>query len=158
MSILRVDELNQSSLMILRTSIQLRLGAISRSYYLVSTTNNRSHQGRDFCLTTQSPRAVRQPRIFRASMEDTKNLHNGTPASEDGWKYQAPYKEYQQGEGSDFKDVKHEASCHCGRVQYQLNRDVPLDSKFCHCMDCQVQHGAFQSCIELRRCLSRAEH
>lgn len=80
-------------------------------------------------------------------MEDTKDLHDGMEASESDWKSQAPYREYQEGEGFDLKDVKHEASCHCGRVQYQLNRDVPLDSKLCHCADCQVQHGMLHSAV-----------
>jgi hypothetical protein len=43
---------------------------------------------------------------------------------------------------SDF-DAKYEASCHCGKVKYQLNRREPLDSKLCHCTTCQTQHGSY---------------
>jgi len=54
------------------------------------------------------------------------------------WKFCAPYKVHDPSEG--FKAV-HEGSCHCGRVQYQLSRERPLDAKFCHCNTCQVLHG-----------------
>lgn len=83
-------------------------------------------------------------------MEDTQKLHGssgpGSQRSED-WQTQAPYRIH--GEQDEF-DVKHEASCHCGQVQYQLKRAAPLDSKFCHCVECQVQHGGFLSvCLRL---------
>ena len=54
------------------------------------------------------------------------------------WKERPPYSIHQ--DNSKF-DVKHEASCHCGKVKYQLSRDIPLDSKLCHCTTCQTQHG-----------------
>jgi hypothetical protein len=54
------------------------------------------------------------------------------------WKFRAPYKVHDPSEG--FKAV-HEGSCHCGRVQYQLSRERPVDAKFCHCNTCQVLHG-----------------
>lgn len=55
------------------------------------------------------------------------------------WKQSPPYAVHDS--GKDF-DVKLEASCHCGKVQYQLSRDTPLQSKFCHCTTCQTQHAA----------------
>jgi hypothetical protein len=54
------------------------------------------------------------------------------------WKKRAPYKIHDNGENF---DVKYEANCHCGKVQYQLSRREPLDSKLCHCTTCQTQHG-----------------
>lgn len=99
-----------------------------------------------FSILIQGPRRIRLPTsTFRIAMGDPKELHNGNTADEDDWRNQAPYKEYKKGEGFDLEDIKHEASCHCGRVQYQLNREVPLDSKLCHCRDCQVQHGTTHS-------------
>lgn len=53
------------------------------------------------------------------------------------WKKRAPYSIHEK----DFKAL-YEASCHCGKVQYQLSRKEPLDSKLCHCTTCQTQHAA----------------
>lgn len=50
-------------------------------------------------------------------------------------------KKRKRGEEDDFK-VWYEASCHCGRVKYQLGREKPLASKICHCGTCQVLHGS----------------
>ncbi len=38
-------------------------------------------------------------------------------------------------------NVKLTGSCHCGRVKYDLDTDEPLNTKFCHCRDCQIIHG-----------------
>ncbi|KAL4956513.1 Mss4-like protein [Aspergillus filifer] len=47
----------------------------------------------------------------------------------------------------DFGDVKWRAGCDCGRVEYKVNRQIPLMAKYCHCRGCQVLHGApFQWC------------
>lgn len=54
------------------------------------------------------------------------------------WKFRPPYKIHDDAEG--FK-VVYEASCHCGRVKYQLNQEKPLDAKYCHCTTCQRLHG-----------------
>lgn len=56
------------------------------------------------------------------------------------WKQRPPYRVHEKNE--DF-DVKYEANCHCGKVQYQLSRREPLDSKLCHCTTCQTQHGTY---------------
>lgn len=58
--------------------------------------------------------------------------------SQEHWKLRAPYRIHEPNEH--FK-AKYEASCHCGKVKYQLSRDAPLDSKLCHCTTCQTQHG-----------------
>ena len=56
------------------------------------------------------------------------------------WKKRAPYRIH---EPNDAFDVVYEASCHCGKVKYQLSRAEPLDSKLCHCTTCQTQHGSY---------------
>ena len=58
----------------------------------------------------------------------------------DEWKTRAPYKIHES--DKDFH-VRYEGGCHCGRVKYQLSREKPLDSKFCHCTTCQKLHGEF---------------
>lgn len=75
----------------------------------------------------------------------TLNMSNQDPHSESTsgiheWKRRAPYRVHDANE--DFKSL-YEASCHCGKVQYQLAREKPLDSKLCHCTTCQTQHGKF---------------
>jgi len=60
--------------------------------------------------------------------------------SDDEWKTLAPYKIHDA--KSDTFKALYEASCHCGRVKYQLSRKKPLDAKFCHCRTCQTLHGA----------------
>ncbi|TKX26755.1 putative lutathione-dependent formaldehyde-activating enzyme [Elsinoe australis] len=55
------------------------------------------------------------------------------------WKQRPPYRIHEPNEN--FK-VRYEASCHCGKVKYQLSREEPLDSKLCHCTTCQTQHAA----------------
>ena len=61
---------------------------------------------------------------------------------ENEWKFRAPYKIH---ESSDKFNAIYEASCHCGRVQYQLSREKPLDAKYCHCTTCQRLHGKLPS-------------
>lgn len=56
----------------------------------------------------------------------------------DEWKFRAPYKVHDAMEG--FQSV-YEASCQCGRVVYHINRDRPVDAKYCHCITCQTLHG-----------------
>ncbi|EME43471.1 hypothetical protein DOTSEDRAFT_174315 [Dothistroma septosporum NZE10] len=55
------------------------------------------------------------------------------------WKKRAPYRIHEPNEH--FKH-RYEASCHCGKVEYELSREEPLDSKLCHCTTCQTQHAA----------------
>ncbi|MCJ1246851.1 hypothetical protein MMC30_004060 [Trapelia coarctata] len=57
----------------------------------------------------------------------------------DEWKTRVPYRIHEKNE--DFEAI-YEASCHCGRVRYQLSKDRPLDAKYCHCSTCQRLHGA----------------
>jgi len=62
-----------------------------------------------------------------------------TDREEDQWKFRAPYLIHK---GPDKFDVKWKGKCHCGAVQYQLKREKPLSSKYCHCTTCQRMHGA----------------
>ena len=62
--------------------------------------------------------------------ESTSGIHE--------WKKRVPYRVHDANEHFKFL---YEASCHCGKVQYQLAREKPLDSKLCHCTTCQTQHG-----------------
>ena len=66
------------------------------------------------------------------------------------WKKNAPYKLH---EPAAF-NARYEASCHCGKVTYQLSREKPLAAKYCHCTTCQRLHGKCQcrKAVERRRC------
>ena len=58
---------------------------------------------------------------------------------DDYWKHRAPYRIHTS---TDDFNPRYTAQCHCGRVQYQLAREKPLDATYCHCTACQQQHGA----------------
>jgi len=70
-------------------------------------------------------------------MSETRSEQKHEEVAE--WKKRAPYKIHESNE--DFKAL-YEASCHCGKVKYQLSREKPLESKLCHCTTCQTQHAA----------------
>ncbi|KAL1747404.1 Mss4-like protein [Schizophyllum fasciatum] len=55
----------------------------------------------------------------------------------DDWRKQPPYA---PSEGQ--KIAFYTATCHCSRVEYAIYSERPLDSKFCHCTECQRLHGA----------------
>jgi hypothetical protein len=56
------------------------------------------------------------------------------------WKTKAPYRLHDPNE---HFEARYEAACHCGKVEYEISREEPLDSKLCHCTTCQTQHGMF---------------
>jgi hypothetical protein len=62
------------------------------------------------------------------------------------WKTRPPYRVHEKDE---HFDAKYEANCHCGKVQFQLSRKEPLDSKLCHCTTCQTQHGVFPARVPI---------
>ncbi|EEQ89459.2 uncharacterized protein BDCG_04579 [Blastomyces dermatitidis ER-3] len=62
-----------------------------------------------------------------------------TPSGLEEWSQRPPYKAHRTEE---FGTVYWTGKCHCGRVTYQINRERPLDVKYCHCTGCQVLHGA----------------
>ena len=70
------------------------------------------------------------------------NGDNGDQGSTEGelnaWKYRAPYRIH---DSDPSFHVRYEASCHCGKIKYQLSREKPLDAKYCHCHTCQKLHG-----------------
>lgn len=67
------------------------------------------------------------------------NIHSESTLYDEEWKHRPPYNiQSPQALGP----VKWKGSCRCGKVSYVLNRDQPLDAKFCHCRGCQVMHGA----------------
>ncbi|KAJ5948016.1 hypothetical protein N7466_001031 [Penicillium verhagenii] len=68
----------------------------------------------------------------------TNAIPENTLEAED-WKHRPPYHTH----GHDtFGPIKWKGSCKCGKITYALNRDRPLNAKFCHCRGCQVMHGA----------------
>ncbi len=70
------------------------------------------------------------------------NGDNGDEGSTEGeinaWKHRAPYRV--RDSDPEFH-VRYEASCHCGKIRYQLSREKPLAAKYCHCHTCQKLHG-----------------
>lgn len=63
---------------------------------------------------------------------------SSTDREKDQWKHRAPYRIHDKAD--DFP-VKWKGKCHCGAVRYELSRDKPLASKYCHCTTCQRMHG-----------------
>ncbi|KAL7925989.1 Mss4-like protein [Trichoderma austrokoningii] len=57
--------------------------------------------------------------------------------SDQVWKTKPPYQKPDQA----FHRVL-QGACHCSQVKYWLSKDSPLASKYCHCGDCKVIHGA----------------
>lgn len=70
------------------------------------------------------------------------NGDNGDDGNTEGelneWKHRPPYKVH---DNDPNFHARYNGSCHCGKVRYQLSREKPLDSKFCHCTTCQKIHG-----------------
>lgn len=70
------------------------------------------------------------------------NGDNGDDGSTEGefnqWKHRAPYRVH---DNDPNFHARYEASCHCGKIRYQLSREKPLDAKYCHCTTCQKLHG-----------------
>jgi hypothetical protein len=56
-------------------------------------------------------------------------------AGEDSWRNAPPY-------ASDASfSARYRARCFCGAVAFEVRAD-PVDSKICHCLQCQSLHGA----------------
>lgn len=86
-------------------------------------------------------------KVTKSQPENEAHRHQAgstTHRDQDEWKHREPYRIHQ----SDEKfSVKWRGGCHCGRVKFQLSRERPLVSKYCHCTTCQRLHGApFQWC------------
>ncbi|KAH8918871.1 glutathione-dependent formaldehyde-activating, GFA [Atractiella rhizophila] len=65
-------------------------------------------------------------------------LQSESPSQASNWRLAPPYKRPRP---SDF-DPLYKATCHCGRIQYEIGREKPLNTKYCHCTSCQTMHGA----------------
>ena len=78
----------------------------------------------------------------KSQAKSSGNNSSDVEGEHNEWKFRAPYKVHENQDGDGFKAL-YEASCHCGRVKYQLGREKPLDAKYCHCTTCQVLHGSF---------------
>ncbi|QPC76657.1 hypothetical protein HYE68_007409 [Fusarium pseudograminearum] len=79
--------------------------------------------------------------------DDKKHMenhqHEFSHDNHDDWETQPPYMRPDEAtEKRENFEKKVHGSCHCGRVQYWLNSDKPLASKYCHCIDCKKIHGA----------------
>jgi hypothetical protein len=58
-----------------------------------------------------------------------------TVTEDQSWKSAPPY-----ANDASFS-AKYRARCHCGAVAFEVRAD-PVDSKICHCVQCQTLHGA----------------
>ena len=92
-----------------------------------------------------------QVRMVQHAPSYRANGNNGDDANTEGelnaWKFRAPYKVH---ENDPNFDARYEASCHCGKVKYQLSREKPLAAKYCHCHTCQKLHGMHWSSLMTR--------
>ncbi|KAI1813527.1 Mss4-like protein [Poronia punctata] len=106
-----------------------------------------SHKS-EFGVTTSSPSPA--PKLFHtmSNVQDKRpeagegkggHMQNTPSKKDDDYKNRPPYRTAEK--NKDF-EKKYTAHCHCGRVKYWLSREKPLAAKFCHCIDCQAQHGA----------------
>jgi len=88
-----------------------------------------------------SPAKDSQGSELKSKDVNTENGHQFQAGSseDDEWKNREPYRIHAKDE--EFP-TEWEGGCHCGRVQYQLSREVPMDAKYCHCTTCQRLHGA----------------
>lgn len=82
----------------------------------------------------------RAPSPENQSTNTHENGNTSTSQSEhDEWKHRAPYQIHTKAEH--FKAAWN-GTCHCGKTKYQLSREKPLVSKYCHCTTCQRLHGS----------------
>ncbi|KAH8656531.1 Mss4-like protein, partial [Tricladium varicosporioides] len=72
--------------------------------------------------------------------KNSGHRHEDVEGEQKEWKFRAPHEVHEKNVHN-FKAL-YEGSCHCGRVQYQLSREKPLDTKYCHCSTCQKHSGA----------------
>ncbi|RDI84461.1 hypothetical protein Vi05172_g5728 [Venturia inaequalis] len=102
---------------------------------LTSHPKKKSHNEDKFSSTS-----AKQNTIDPTEHDDPSQNHEKSESVEGihEWKTRPPYQIHK--DESDF-EARYEASCHCGKVTYQLSREEPLDSKLCHCTTCQTQHG-----------------
>lgn len=73
------------------------------------------------------------------SLVHHRSPHQYMMSSDTSWHNEPPY---QIQPPDQFGPVHWTARCQCGLVTYKINREKPLDAKYCHCRTCQVLHGA----------------
>lgn len=81
----------------------------------------------------------------QAQDQDEAHQHQAgstTHRTEDEWKHRAPYRIHSSKDDGEPFEARWQGGCHCGRVRYELSRERPLASKYCHCTTCQRLHGA----------------
>jgi hypothetical protein len=108
-----------------------------------TSTISRSHSHRPFSTTMAKDKQNGDHSVAAKQTGEQEDAHQyqagGTTHHEkDQWKHREPYRVHDKAENF---DVKWEGGCHCGKVTYQLSRDKPLASKYCHCSTCQRLHG-----------------
>jgi len=68
------------------------------------------------------------------------HMQNTPSKKDDDYKNRPPYRTTDKDEQFEKRYTAH---CHCARIKYWLSREKPLATKFCHCIDCQSQHGTY---------------
>lgn len=130
------------------TSLQLsKLGRVSTQRQLALSVFFASRRSQSTIAQTQEEAAPMSEKETKTISKETAAAADkphqfqagaSTNRKEDEWKHREPYRIHDDDE--DFK-VKWRGSCHCGKIKYQLSRDKPLASKYCHCTTCQRLHG-----------------
>jgi hypothetical protein len=115
----------------LRTSQRITIAAPAQpSKFLFSTSTTAGKM-------SQSP-SPSGPTQRKGSKEPESAGSLEQPSGPEDWKQREPYRIHESDENF---DARYEAHCHCGKVKYQLSREKPLASKYCHCTTCQRLHG-----------------
>jgi hypothetical protein len=83
--------------------------------------------------------AAAAARTYATKMSPEQQAQEDSTGLND-WKTKAPYRLHDPNE---HFEARYEAACHCGKVEYEISREEPLDSKLCHCTTCQTQHGMY---------------
>ena len=115
-----------------RVSLPSASSKVSRATFLVTRTAFRHYQ------PIKAAPTLSRNLTCSTKMDASQAIKENNVPKKDQWKFRAPYRVHEPNEG--FK-ARYDASCHCGKVKYQLSREEPLDSKLCHCTTCQTQHG-----------------
>jgi len=89
-------------------------------------------------LYTPSPTLRLRATAFNMDKEQGRTTTTSTEGINE-WKKRPPYRIHEKNENF---NARYHGNCHCGRVQFQISRKEPLDSKLCHCTTCQTQHAA----------------
>ena len=128
------------------------------------TTSNGNKPSKRPSSTDLSDRTSKKPHNENKSSSTSAKQNTNDPSqnhekseSVEGiheWKTRPPYQIHTKEE---HFDARHDASCHCGKVKYQLSREEPLDSKLCHCTTCQTQHGMSSPFLPLPKMLREAD-